>query len=461
MKNLIKKINLQKLIIAIDQIIEHYLFKPVVISIITSFVLFHGFEIVQDALSDYKESAIQKEKTTPIKINISGKGIDFEIAEEQLLEHKVKSGDTFLKILIDTNAPEDDIFAIIADSKKVFNPRSIVVGDKINIKYNIRIGYADTKQDVAKDVIRKVTISSIEISRSVEEKIVISREGNAKYSAKKVKIKLVKHISKYKGVIKNGLFVDAIASGMSPTSVMNMINLYSYDIDFQRDIRSGNKFELVVEGFYSEDGKRVKDGNILFSAIILKHRSIEIYMHKIRDNVEYFDSDGNSTRKSLLRTPINGARVSSRFGMRRHPVLGYSKMHKGTDFAARRGTPILAAGSGKIIHYSRKGGYGNFVLIRHNSRYSTAYGHASRFNKRFRVGSRVKQGDVIAYVGTTGRSTGPHLHFEVRYKGKQINPSKVKATSGKKLKGKELARFKKSKAKIEEYRANIPTQASH
>jgi len=215
---------------------------------------------------------------------------------------------------------------------------------------------------------------------------------------------------------------------------------------------------MLIESFYSQDGKKIKDGNVLFSSLVLQNRAIEIYMHKVDGKVEYFDNKGNSVRKSLLKTPINGARVSSGFGMRHHPILGYSKMHKGVDFAAGTGTPILAAGNGTITHFGIKGGYGNFVQIRHNTDYSTGYGHASRFNKKFRVGSLVKQGEVVAYVGTTGRSTGPHLHFEVMYKGNQINPAKVKATSGLKLLGKEMARFEADKFEIDKYRKNIPNQ---
>ena len=270
---------------------------------------------------------------------------------------------------------------------------------------------------------------------------------------------MLRYVSKYYGTLKDGLYNDGVASGISPTSMMNMISLYSYDVDFERDIHDGDKFEMLVESFYSEDGKKIKDGNVLYSSLTLQNRAIEIYMHKIDNRVEYFDIKGNSVRKSLLRTPMNGAaRVSSGFGLRRHPILGYSKMHKGIDFAAGSGTPILAAGSGTIVHFGVKGGYGNFVQIKHNADYSTAYGHASRFNKKFRVGAKVKQGDVVAYVGSTGRSTGPHLHFEVIYKGTQINPAKVKATSGLKLTGKELARFEADKAEIDKYRKNIPNQ---
>jgi len=258
------------------------------------------------------------------------------------------------------------------------------------------------------------------------------------------------------GTIKNGLFVDGVESGISQNAMMNMINLYGYDIDFQRDIHSGDKFEMLVESFYHESGKKVRDGNVLYSSLALQNRTIEIYMHKIDDKIEYFDAKGSSIKKSLLRTPINGARVSSGFGMRRHPILGYSKMHKGVDFAAPSGTPILAAGNGTISFMGRKGGYGNYVLIRHNNDYSTAYGHASRFNRKLKNGAKVKQGDVIAYVGTTGRSTGPHLHFELLYRGAQVNPAKVKATSGIRLVGKELVRFENSKSEIDKYRKNTP-----
>jgi murein DD-endopeptidase MepM/ murein hydrolase activator NlpD len=237
-----------------------------------------------------------------------------------------------------------------------------------------------------------------------------------------------------------------------------MINLYGYELDFQRDLHGGDRFEMLVESFYSEDGKKLRDGNVLFSSLMLKNRTIEIYMHKINNKVEYFDAKGNSVRKSLLRTPINGARVSSGFGMRRHPILGYSKMHKGTDFAAITGTPILAAGNGLVVFAGKKGGYGNYIEIKHNKEYSTAYAHANNFSKKIKKGIKVQQGEVIAYVGSTGRSTGPHLHFELIHKGQQINPSSVKSMSGIRLAGKELLKFNKRKQEIDIYRQKMPNQ---
>lgn len=452
-----KAFNKDRLLELIDDLIEHRLFKPVVIAIITSFFLLKGFEFLQNLAVDYKESLVKKRQTTPIKIKISEDSINFDIHEVQKTEYRIKSGDTLLKILIDTGASESDIFSILTATKKIFNPRYIMEGNRVVVKYKVKINY-DQKDDYATNILREVSINSVEIFPSVERKIVIARNKEKIYQAKEVEVELTRYVSRHLGIIKSGLFVDGIASGLSPNAVMNMINLYSYDVDFQRDIRTNNKFEVLVETFYSEEGKKVKDGDILFASLTTGGREIDMYMHKVKGENQYFNPKGYSVRKSLLRTPINGARVSSRFGMRRHPVLGYSKMHKGVDFAAPRGTPILAAGSGIIQRYGRNGGYGNYVKIKHNSEYSTAYAHASRLSKKFRKGSRVKQGDVIAYVGTTGRSTGPHLHFEVVRRGRQINPSKVKATSGLRLKGKELKAFKEVKAKIDEARKNTPNQ---
>ena len=454
-----------KLIHMIESAIEHNFFKPLSISIITCFILINGIDYAQSYIEDYKELKLKERQMSTIKINIPTSDVNFDLEEDQVTDYRVKSGDTMLKILVDLGASESDVFSILAAMKKIYDPKSISMNDRISIKYKVKVSVDPNKKETAEaeadesaTVGRKVLINSISVVAAEDQEIVVSRKSDGQYDAREIKINLLRYISRYSGTIKNGLFVDGVESGISPTSMMNMIGLYSYDIDFQRDIRSGNKFEMLVESFYTEDGKKVRDGNVLFSSLTLQNRNIEIYMHKISGKAEYFDSKGNSVRKSLLRTPINGARVSSSFGMRRHPILGFSKMHKGIDFAAASGTPILAAGSGTITYYGPKGGYGNFVQIKHSPDYSTAYGHASRFVSKLRNGSKVKQGDVVAYVGSTGRSTGPHLHFEVMFKGQAINPTKVKATSGLTLSGKELARFEAVKAEINRYRKTIPNQ---
>jgi len=419
----------------INKIIENRLFKPISLTIIAVFLSFKIYQYFGYFLINNKSIANHRDKISKsIKISLSGSALNFDFEDEQIIDHEIKNGDTLLKILADVGAQEQDVFSILNALKKIKFSQSLNIGSVISITYRSQNNEEapDGKEN------NKVVISNVTIPSSVEENIVITRKNDGGYDARELKIKLLRYNSRYFGVIKNGLFVDGVESGISPNSMMNMINLYGYDVDFQRDIHSGDKFEMLVESFYDENGKKVRDGNVLYSSLMLQNRKIEIYMHKVDNRVEYFDSKGNSVRKSLLRTPINGARVSSGFGMRRHP--------------------ILAAGAGTIIYMGIKGGYGNYVQIKHNNDYATAYGHASRFNKKFRNGAKVKQGDVIAYVGTTGRSTGPHLHFELLYKGSQVNPAKVKATSGIKLVGKELVRFESSKNEIDKYRKNTPNQ---
>jgi murein DD-endopeptidase MepM/ murein hydrolase activator NlpD len=456
----------------IETIIENRLFKPVIVSIITSFVLFNGFSYLKTYLDNRKLSS-DKILDRQIKINIPDNYYGFNLNENQVLQHQIKVGDTLLKILLDLGAGELDVFNILSEMRKVYDPRLIKVGDRFTIKYQVQLKYPDNNsqdqpRDDSKDKSkakssRQVVIQNITFNPSAETEIGIAGTKNAdgtySYQAKRTNKVLTKQIVKYFVTVKNGLYVDGTDVGISPNIMLNMINLYSFDVDFQRDIREGDKFEVLFESFYDDKGNRIKDGNVLFASLDLQQkRTIGMYLNTADKRNEYFDAKGNSVRKSLLRTPINGARISSGFGVRRHPILGYTKIHKGIDFAAPSGTPILAAGAGTITYYNKKGGYGNFVQIRHNSDYSTAYAHASRFVKRLRVGSKVKQGDVVAYVGTTGRSTGPHLHYEIIFRGKQVNPSKVKSTSGLRLAGKELKKFLAAKEEIDRYLKNTPNQ---
>lgn len=442
-----------RIIKIINNIIEQRFFRPISIIIIIFFVAVN--------LSPYFFNINTKKNTNSNHSNIDNynvifneQNIKFDFSQDQIHSHIVKMGDTILKILLDIGASENQAFNMLESVKKIFDPRSIRVGNEVIIKYGLRVNY-DPNNSVKID--RSLNIKSLTINLTDDEKIIITNDGSS-YSAKKHKVKLVKAIERYYGEIKSGLYLDGISTGLSSNSVMNMINLYSYDIDFQRDIRIGDKFEVIVEVFYDPEGIRIRDGNILLSSITTRGKTITMYLHEYKNSFEYFNKEGNSIKKSLLRTPVNGARISSRYGMRRHPVLGYSKMHKGIDFAAPTGTPIFAAGSGKITHRGRRGAYGNYLRIKHNSQYSTAYAHISRFNKKFKRGSRVKQGDVIAYVGSTGRSTGPHLHFEVLKNGIHINPSKVKASSGIRLKGKDYKNFVKTRNLIQGYRSNLPNQ---
>ncbi len=467
---LIKKIRKRTISEIIETIIEHKIFKPAVISIITSFVIFNGLSYLKTHLEKnnyYKQSQLEQK----IKVTIPD-NYNLRIDQNQTLQHQIKVGDTLLKILLDIGTSESDTFEILSEIRKVYDPKSIKVGDKITIKYNNQAS-SDIKKIESKngenllkkeEVRKKAVIESININPSPETEIIVSSRKSVDniyhYQAKKISKTLTKQILKYAVTIKDGLYNDGIAAGISPNIMINMINLYSFDIDFQRDIRDNDKFEILFESFYDEKGNHIKDGNVLFTSLNLQQkRTIDMYLSNIGGKNEYFDSKGNSVKKSLLKTPINGARISSGFGMRRHPILGYSKMHKGIDFAAPTGTPIFAAGAGTITYYGIKGGYGNFVQIRHNKDYSTGYGHASRLIKKLKVGSKVQQGEIVAYVGSTGRSTGPHLHYEIIIKGQQVNPANVKSTSGIKLTGAILKKFMAGKSEIDKYLRTIPNQS--
>ncbi|WP_373090167.1 M23 family metallopeptidase, partial [Sneathiella sp.] len=226
-------------------------------------------------------------------------------------------------------------------------------------------------------------------------------------------------------------------------TIVDLIRIFSYDVDFQREIQPGDSFEVYFERFSDENGDILKDGAIHWASMTLSGKKISLYRFKTDDDgfTDYYDEQGRSVKKSLMRTPIDGARLTSGFGKRKHPVLGYTKMHRGVDFGARRGTPIMAAGNGVIERASRYGSFGNYVLIRHNNEYETAYAHMKKFAKGIHKGSHVKQGQIIGYVGTTGRSTGPHLHYEVHKNNRQINPLSVKLPAGRKLTGKMLTAF--------------------
>jgi murein DD-endopeptidase MepM/ murein hydrolase activator NlpD len=453
-----KKINPDRILHILHEVLEHRLFKPIAISIIVSFIMFKGANYLKNFIEDQKESAA-KNAYKAIKINIDNQNI--ELGQEQTINYQVKNGDTILKILSNNGVSEQDSFLILEEMKKVYSPQLINNGDIIVIKYKVNISYKNDKNNSSdNDISRQIIVNQINISKSPEEEIIVKRDAQNNYRAEIIRHELTKNIMKYSITINNSLFVDGTNAGVSENTMMNMINLYAYDVDFQRDIKEGDKFEILVESFYTKEGKKVKDGDVLFASLELSQRNIDIYLHKINGESQYFDANGNSTRKSLLRTPVNGARISSKFGMRNHPILGYTRMHKGVDFAAPIGTPILAAGAGTVVFMGPNGGYGNYVRIKHNADYQTAYAHISKFSSRFHKGSKVKQGDVIAYIGQTGLAKGAHLHFELLYKNSQINPSKVKSTPGIKLSGKELLKFKADKETIEKYRKNIANQAS-
>lgn len=349
---------------------------------------------------------------------------------------KVRKGDTLSDMLTRKGVNYQEAHNIITALRKEYNPRRLVVGQEVELQLNeSKLGSAESEYDVASLRIRMTPIESLELRQETKDA----------FTLKTLQADLTTELAGGGGTINSSLYQTGIDSGVPPAILGTLINAYSYDVDFQREIHRGDAFSVVFEKMKTEDDITAGYGKLLFATLIQGGEEKRIY-HYTRLNGEdgYYDEKGKSVRKALLRTPINGARLSSGFGMRRHPVLGYGKMHKGVDFAAARGTPIYAAGDGTVEYAGRRGSFGNYIRIRHNNQYSSAYAHMKGLAKKSRKGARVKQGQVIGYVGTTGRSTGPHLHYEVLSHGKQVNPKNVKFPTGHSLKGTELASFKEN-----------------
>ena len=279
---------------------------------------------------------------------------------------------------------------------------------------------------------------SIEV-RKIEDNFLI-KERILKLNKKEVVVK---------NVINNNLYSSAMEKKIEPNIIVEFARVFGFEVDFQRDIRKGDWFEIFYEKFEDDNGKVRDTGRIIYASMKVNGEEINLYNFRFNNYEEYYDIKGKSITKSLMKTPINGARLSSSFGMRKHPILGYNKMHRGTDFAAPSGTPIMASGSGTITRARWCGGGGNCVKIKHNSTYQTVYAHMKSFAKGVKEGRKVKQGQIIGYVGSTGLSTGPHLHYEVIVNGKKVNSQRLKLPSGKVLKGKEREKFELERIKID------------
>lgn len=352
---------------------------------------------------------------------------------------KVEKKQTLASIFMDNGVPESEANEAVDALKKYLNPKRITAGQVFSLKL-----------DKNPQMMGATTILGLEIEASSLRTVKLSRDAKGKLVAGEVKAQLSKGLARAGGKIRSSLYQTAIDSGIPVKMVGEIIQAFSYDVDFQRDVKQGDKIDVVFERMRTDKNVTAGIGKMLYASLTLGGKELTIYRHTAADGYTgYYNSKGESVRKALLRTPINGAHVTSGFGMRRHPLLGYSKMHKGVDFGAPTGTPIYAAGDGVIEEAGRKGGYGNYVRIRHTKSYATAYGHASRIAKGIRAGMRVRQGQVIAYVGSTGASTGPHLHYEVIAGNAQINPAGVKFRTGQQLAGKEFLAFKKNVKQVE------------
>jgi murein DD-endopeptidase MepM/ murein hydrolase activator NlpD len=344
----------------------------------------------------------------------------------------IEPGDALGVVMEKQGVGNSETSQIILAMKKEFDPRDIKAGQIIKLNFEkYRNDEAQVEQRFKEMLIPLDNIKTLVVARADDgfASRIDEKEVNKVVKAKRAEVEV-------------SLYGSAAKAGIPKNVVANAIRIYSWNVDFQRDIKPNDKLEVMYESYETEEGHIAKLGEILYAKLTLGNREIPLYRFEMQDGrVEYFQPNGQSIKRTLMKTPIDGARMSSGFGMRRHPVLGYNKMHKGVDFAAPTGTPIYAAGDGVVERAGRNGGYGNYVRIRHNSKLKTAYAHMSRIRSSVKTGSRVKQGQVIGYVGSTGRSTGPHLHYEVLLHGTQVNPRSVNLPVGEELVGKEKQRF--------------------
>ena len=349
------------------------------------------------------------------------------------IKHQIKSGETFDKILNDYKIDKDEIIEIKNSlSKKVDL-------NKMNTKQVIHFSLDQTVNKIKEFTFQISNTEKIYLTRNIEEN---------RFNQKIISIKLEKKIIYKENIILQSLYKSAVDQNIPANTIIEFARIYGFQVDFQRDIRKRDKFQIMYEVFLNEKKEIIESGEILFANLKLSGQDNTLYYFNNEGRDGHYDKNGKSVQKALMKTPINGARLSSSFGMRKHPIDGFNKMHRGTDFAAPKGTPIMASGNGLIKKAGWCGGGGNCVKIRHNSTYETIYAHMSKFARGIKTGIRIKQGQTIGYVGSTGKSTGPHLHYEVIINGKKVNSQKLKLPSGKILKGKEREIFETTKIKL-------------
>ena len=396
-----------------------------------------NFKYPNYKISESTSINIEKSKVNEINKNLSENNttnnqIKIENKKEDLkkIQFILSQGDTLLSILKKFEIPENKIFQIINEIENFYDLRKLKVGSRIMF-YENAIN----------------TIVKIEFDLDIDKLLVIDIAEDIK--AEKQHLEKISYELSREYVIFQSLYSDGIKNNLPKEILIKLIKLFSFDLDFQRDIRKNTIISVSYEYNQIKETSNIEYGDINYALISINGKKLEYFKFLTDDGfLDYFNRSGKNVKKSILKTPLDGARLSSNFGMRKHPISGYNKMHKGVDFAAPTGTPIYAGGNGVIEFAGKNGGYGNYIRIRHNNEYKTAYAHLSRFKKGISKGVRVNQGEVIGYVGNTGNSTGPHLHYEILFQNKQINPLKLNLPSGKILDGEELERFTKEYKKI-------------
>jgi len=388
------------------------------------------------------------------------------------------SGDTLAGALEDAGISAYDANAAIAALAKVYNPRSLRAGQSFDLTYNTAkpssqsdsAGQVDVFTNASSGSVASgdlanaqasseppvVQLLSMKFSPTIEHDISVTRAADGSFSAIDAVKQLVSHVHRAGATIDSSLYLSAMQAGIPADVVVEMIKMFSYKVDFQRDIRPGDSYEVYYDYYYTPEGQPARQGNISYAMMKLGGREIALYRYTPDPNqpADYFDAHGQSAKGMLMKTPVDGARITSGFGMRFHPILGYSRMHKGVDFGVPIGTPVMAAGAGTVTTEGWESGYGNFIQVAHGNGYSTGYGHLSRFAPGIHRGSHVRQAQIIAYSGMTGMATGPHLHYEIKINGSQVNPTKVKIAQGRKLTGHDLRAYLNERLHIDSIMAS-------
>lgn len=351
----------------------------------------------------------------------------------------INKGESLNITLLNNGVSQKEVYEVSKILRKYISLK------KINTNQFFEVLINNTSKKIIRLTINLDNITSLHIFKK-----------NDRFIANKIEKVLFKKTTLAEGLIKSSLFQAAKKEKIDPEVIIDFARIFGFEIDFQRDIRKNDIFQIVYDKYVDDDGELQKNGEIIYAYMKNKEREIALYRFQDkRGIVGYYRTNGKSIEKALMKTPINGARLSSRFGMRKHPILGYNKMHRGTDFAAPKGTPIMASGSGIIEAAKWNGAYGKYIRIRHNSKYKTAYAHLNSYARGVKRGAKVRQGQIIGYVGNTGRSTGPHLHYEVIVNGKRKNSQRLKLPSGRTLRGSDREKFEMSRIRIDVMRSNL------
>ena len=397
-----------------------------------------------NAYNAFKKSQIQQVKKVLDNVYLlkSAKTIFDNLDPRfQNINYKVKSGENFDNILKKLSISNKERKVVIETLSKNKNLLKIYEGQKINFLID-----RSSPSKIMEITFFMTKTNSLIVTRKENENI---------FDTKKIEKDLKKNIIYEESKIINSLYASAVKKNIPTGLIIDFARIYGFEIDFQRDIWKNDSFQILYESYMNDQSETLDYGNILFANLVLQGREYPLYYFSNNNFSDHYDERGQSIKKTLMKTPINGARLSSSFGMRKHPILGFNKMHRGTDFAAPLGTPIMASGDGKVVKASWCGGGGNCIKIKHNSTYSTVYAHLSKFARGIKKGVRVKQGNIIGFVGSTGMSTGPHLHYEVIKNGKKINSQTLKLPSGKTLKGDERKKFEITKININVLKSEV------